>query len=100
MPEVGSKEYQRRWEGMHPTFEPEAVNAFGHAVKCITAKRPVVIPVARPKVKSGTKYHWEPNNICGHVRKGIPDRVLDGGAFNDVPKGERCICCDYHFVNA
>ena len=99
MPEVGSPAYQRRWDGMHPAFEPEAINAFGHAVKCMTAKMPIRIPVARGKVKIGVKFHWQPNAVCGHVRKGIPDRVLDGGAFNAVPKGERCICCDYWFTN-
>ena len=100
MPEVGSKEYQRRWEGMHPTFDPEAVNAFGHAVKCITAKRPVHIPVVRKKVKMGFKYHWSSNKVCTHVVTTDQDRVLDGDKFDAIPRQDRCICCDHWFVNA
>ena len=99
MPEVGSPSYQRRWDGWRPTFDAEAVGAFAHAVRCITAKRTVIINVPKKRVTRGSKYHWQPNGVCGHVRRGIPDRVLDGGAFNAVPKGERCICCDYWFTN-
>jgi hypothetical protein len=99
MPEVGSPSYQRRWDGWRPTFHPEAIGAFAHAVKCMTLKRPVIINVPKSRIKTGVKYHWESNAVCGHVRKGIPDRVVDGNAFNAVPKGERCICCDYWFTN-
>ena len=100
MPEVGSKEYQKRWDGMAPTFEPGAVDAFGHAVSCMARKRPVVIPVPKVIRKRGTKYHWASNDYCSHVVRVEEGRVLGGDEFNALAKFERCFCCDYHFVNA
>ena len=98
-PEVGSPAYQRRWDGMQPAFEPEAVAEFGRAVKCMASKRPILDRTIKSGAKKGTKHHWIDNKICSHVMKTGQERVLVGDRFNAVPKGERCICCDYWFTN-
>lgn len=84
---------------MHPTFESEAVAEFGRAVHCMASKRPILDRPIKTGTKKGTKYHWLSNKICSHVMKTGQERVLEGDGFERVPKGERCICCDYWFTN-